>query len=254
MPESNPSAPGRRAAIVTGASCGIGGAIAARLARDGYAVAGCYAQQSAAADQVRAEVEAAGVPAFFARCDVRDATAVEEFIAAAEQAVGQVTVLVNNAGITRDNPLVLMPPADWQGVIDTNLTGTWNFCRVMAFRLMKRGGGGAIVNISSVAGIHGNAGQTNYAASKAGMIGLSKSLAKELGRYGIRVNVVAPGFITTDMTSALPKELCSRMLAQITLCRFGDPADIGCAVAYLVSDQASYLTGQVMLVDGGLAL
>jgi 3-oxoacyl-[acyl-carrier protein] reductase len=204
--------PEHRAAIVTGASRGIGGAIAIRLARDGFAVAGCFTRPSPAADKVRAEVEAAGVPAYFAPCDVRDAEAVEEFVSAAERAAGKVTVLVNNAGITRDQPLVLMPPADWEAVIATNLTGTWNFCRTVAFRLIKRGGG-AVVNISSIAGVYGNAGQANYAAAKAGIIGLSKSLAKEVGRFGIRVNVVAPGFITSDMTDGLSDAVRAEALA-----------------------------------------
>jgi 3-oxoacyl-[acyl-carrier protein] reductase len=247
------SATGRRIAVVTGASRGIGAAIAVHLARDGFAVAGCYTRPSAAAGKVRAEVEAEGVPGFFAPCDVRDAGAVDAFVGAAERELGPIDTLVNNAGITRDNPMALMPHADWHAVVDTNLTGTWNFCRAVGFRLMKRGGG-TVVNMSSVAGVYGNAAQGNYAATKAGIIGLSKSLAKELGRFGIRVNVVAPGFIATDMTATLPEEARKQAAGQIPLRRFGEPDEVADMVSYLVSDRARYITGAVIHVDGGIAL
>jgi len=243
----------RRAAVVTGASRGIGGAIAVRLARDGFAVAGCYTCPSAAADKVRSAVQAEGVPAMFAPCDVRDPGGIDAFVSAAEKELGPVDTLVNNAGITLDNPMVLMPHTDWHAVIDTNLTGTWNFCRTVGFRLMKRGGG-TVVNISSVAGVYGNAAQGNYAAAKAGIIGLSKSLAKELGRFGVRVNVVAPGFITTEMTSGLPEKARKQAAAQISLRRFGEPEDVADTVAFLVSDRAAYITGAVIHVDGGISL
>jgi 3-oxoacyl-[acyl-carrier protein] reductase len=252
MPDAT-HAPPPRVALVTGASRGIGGAVAVRLARDGFAVAGCYRTAGAAADKIRVEVEALGVPAYLTPCDVRDAAAVEAFVRAAEQELGPVEVLVNNAGITRDNPMVLMPAGDWQEVLDTNLTGTWNFCRTVGFRFLKRGGG-VMVNIASVAGVVGNAGQANYAAAKAGVIGMSRSLAKELARFGVRVNVIAPGFIVTDMTAKLPEKTRARALEQIPQRRLGEPDDVAEAVSFLASDRARYITGQVMRVDGGIVL
>jgi 3-oxoacyl-[acyl-carrier protein] reductase len=241
------------AALVTGGSRGIGRAIAVQLARDGHDVCFCYQRAGECAEAVAAEIRALGCRAFHRACDVADGTEVEAFIRDAEQACGPVTTLVNNAGIVRDNPLVLMEPASWAAVIDTNLTGTFNMCRRVVFGLLKRRQG-TIVNISWVAGVYGNATQTNYSASKAGIIGFSKALAKEVAPYNIRVNVVAPGFIATDMTASLDSKLREKSLNAIPLRRFGTAQDVAELVSFLASSRAGYITGQVLQVDGGILL
>jgi 3-oxoacyl-[acyl-carrier protein] reductase len=239
--------------LVTGSSRGIGRDIVLRLAREGYDIAGCARRESEDAAKTANEVAQFGVGCHFGVCDVGDLDAVDSFIVEAERALGPISAVVCNAGITRDNPIAIMPPEDWEAVLRTNLTGTWNVCRAMAFRFMKRRGG-VMVTLSSIAGIHGNATQSNYAATKAGVIGMSKSLARELAPYGVRVNVVAPGFVDTDMTAALPADRRDRARAAVPLGRFGTAGEVAEAVLYLLSERSSYVTGQVLRVDGGMTV
>jgi 3-oxoacyl-[acyl-carrier protein] reductase len=233
-----------RTALVTGGSRGIGRAIAAELANAGALVVVGYRSGVEEAEGVASEIGGKAVQA-----DVSDPEEAKRLIDEA----GDVDVLVNNAGVTRDGLLVRMPDEDWRAVLDTNLGGTFNTCRAASRGMMKRRSG-AIVNVSSVVGVHGNPGQTNYAASKAGIIGFTKALARELGSRGVRANVVAPGYISTRLTNELPEELRQTMLANTPLGRFGEPQDIAGAVRFLCSDAATFVTGEVLLVDGGLGM
>ena len=242
-----------KTALVTGASRGIGRAIALRLAAEGARVAINYAGNVKAAEEVKAAVEAAGGTAIFCQADIADSAAVEAMVANVVKEFGTIDILVNNAGITRDTLLMRMKDEDFAKVLDTNLKGVF-YCTKAVSKLMMKKRSGRIVNMASVVGLVGNAGQTNYAAAKAGVIGFSKSAAKELASRGITVNVVAPGFIGTDMTAGLPESVKEKMLTDIPLGRMGEPEDVASAVLFLASDQASYITGQVVNVDGGMVM
>ena len=242
-----------KCALVTGASRGIGRAIALKLASEGAKVAINYAGSQAKAEAVKAEIEAAGGTAIVVHADVSDAAAVEAMVKTVTDAFGTIDILVNNAGITRDGLLMRMKEEDFDAVINTNLKGVFHCTKIVSKIMMKKRYG-RIVNMASVVGLMGNAGQTNYAAAKAGVIGFSKSAAKELAARGITVNMVAPGCINTDMTAVLPDKVKEGMLAAIPLKRIGEAEDVAKAVCFLVSDEASYITGQVVNVDGGMVM
>jgi 3-oxoacyl-[acyl-carrier protein] reductase len=248
-----PELPRRRCALVTGGSRGIGRAVAIRLARDGFDVAICYRADEAAAKAAAGLIERAGAAAVAIRADVSDPARVAELAATVSERLGTPHAVVNCAGLRRDGAFALMADEAWSRVLDVNLRGTYHVCRAL-IRPMIRRHDGVIINVTSVVGIEGNPGQVNYAASKAGIHGLTRSLAKEVGRYGIRVNAVAPGFIDTDMTSGLPGPVRERAREAVALRRFGEPADVAHAVSYLASDQASYVTGAILRVDGGISM
>ena len=243
MPESFASLEGKTA-LVTGASRGIGRAIALELARAGASVVVGY---RSGADEAEAVAEEAGGRAIAA--DVSDPAEAQRLV----EEAGELDVLVNNAGLTRDGLLARMPDDDWRAVIETNLSSVFYTCRAAARSMMRRRSG-SIVNVSSVVGLHGNPGQTNYSASKAGIIGFTKALARELGGRGVRANVVAPGYVDTRLTQAISEEMRGLMLANTPLGRLGDPEDVAGAVRFLCSDEAAFITGDVLLVDGGLGM
>ncbi len=242
-----------RVAVVTGASRGIGRATAAALAREGARVVVNYRRDMGAAEAVAAGIAASGGEAFLYQADVADFAQVQRMFKEIRDRFGRVDILVNNAGITRDGLVVRTRDEDWDAVMDTNLKGTYNCIRSVA-RIMMKQRHGRIVNLSSVVGLVGNPGQANYCAAKAGIVGLTKAVAKELASRGILVNAVAPGFIATDMTGDLPQEMVESMRSRIPLGRLGRPEDVAEVVVFLVSDRASYLTGQTIVVDGGLTM
>ena len=242
-----------RHALVTGASRGIGRAVALAFAAEGASVALNFAGNVAAAEAVRAEIESAGGKAILVPADVSDENAVEDMVKTVTEAFGSIDILVNNAGITRDGLLLRMKEEDWDAVLNTNLKGVF-LCTKAVSKFMMKKRYGRIVNMASVVGVTGNASQANYAAAKAGVIGFTKAMAKELASRGITVNAIAPGFIRSDMPDFLPYKVKEAMLAEIPLGRAGEPADVAKASLFLASDQAAYITGQVLKVDGGMVM
>jgi len=240
-------------AVITGSSRGIGAAIAKELAANGASVIVNYHSNTAAADEIVLEIIEAGGQAVVKQADVSDFGQASTLITGIKKEFGRLDILVNNAGTTRDNVIMMMKEADWDLVINTNLKSAWN-CSRAAARIMMRQRTGRIINITSVAGISGNAGQSNYSASKAGMIGLTKSLAREIGPRGITVNAIAPGFVPTDLTNDLIEDLGDTIIELTSMRRLGTPEDVAHLTTFLASDQSSFITGQVIAVDGGMVL
>jgi len=242
-----------KSAIVTGGARGIGRAIAIALAKQGCNIAFNYAKSADAANQLVEEIQSLGVRALASQTDVANHEAAKDMVAQVKEQLGGIDYLVNNAGITKDKLLMMMSEDDWDAVLDTNLKGVFNMSKPVATLMLKKRAG-SILNITSISGVVGMAGQTNYSSSKAGMIGFTKALAKEIASRGITVNALALGFIDTDMTTVLPDEYKTKMLDMVPLKRFGTVEDVTNVALFLLSDAAKYITGQVIQVDGGLAM
>lgn len=243
----------KRVAIVTGGSKGIGSAIVERLCRDGFVVYSTYNSSSSLAESLSAKLNVEGFSAFFSKCDVGNEQNVSDFVDHVVKTEGQIDVLVNNAGITKDNLIMRMSEGDWNDVLNTNLTGAFHFCRAVARPMMSKRTG-RIINIGSIVGLGGNAGQSNYSSSKAGLVGLTKSLAKELSSRNILVNCIAPGYVETEMTEKLTGDQKVSFLEQIPLKRPASSSEIASVVSFLSGVDSSYITGQILNVDGGLAM